>query len=133
MTITDPTERIIGLRNTRAFIEASLTRIRLHRPVIHRTASGGVRRGEPELLPEQDFRIVPMSGLVWDRSRTTPDEGNVQDITEQLIGMPDADVKKNDYFQAEDGGWFVVNHVSPVTGYRKECRLRYSSSEPKSP
>jgi hypothetical protein len=131
MTITNETERIVGTRNTRAFIEANVTAIRLRRPKTVQTESGGVRRIDPDLLPEQRFRIVPMSGLVWDRSRTTPDEGNVQDDTEQLIGMPDADVQKNDYFPGENGGWFLVHHVSPVTGYRKECRLRYTSTEPK--
>jgi hypothetical protein len=129
--ITDTTERIIGERNTRAFIEASLTTVRLRRPRIQQTESGGVRKMEPELLPEQDFRIVPMSGLVWDRARTTPDEGNVQDVTEQLIGMPDSDMQINDYFPGENGGWFKITHVSPVKGFRREGRLRYLASEPR--
>jgi hypothetical protein len=131
MTITNNAERLVGLRNTEAFIKANVVSIQLRRPQVTQTESGGIRKKTPKLLPRQDFRIVPMSGLVWDRSRTTPDEGSVQDVTEQLIGMPDADVEKNDYFPGENGGWFLVHHVSPVTGYRKECRLRYTSTEPK--
>lgn len=129
--ITNPVEKVVGERNTRAFIEANVIRVQLRRPQTQTTESGGVRRLEPTLVDEQSFRIVPMSGLVWDRSRTTPDEGSVQDVTEQLICMPDADVRKNDYFPTENGGWFIINHVSPVTGYRRECRLRYASAEPK--
>lgn len=70
-----------------------------------------------------------MSGLVWDRSKVTPDEGNIADVTEQLIGLPDADVQKNDFF-AHDAGWFKVVHVSPVRGYRKEARLQYTDTKP---
>lgn len=131
MTITNQAERVIGLRNTRAFIQANKTTVRLRRPRVQETESGGVRKMEPVLLPEQTFRIVPMSGLVWDRSRVTPDEGMVQDVTEQLICMPDSDVQINDYFPGENGGWYKVHHVSPVEGYRKECRLRFSSTEPR--
>lgn len=130
--ITDQDELRIGLKNTEAFIRANVVRIQLRRPQVVRTEAGGVRKTDPELLAEQEFRIVPMSGLVWDRGRTTPDEGLVQDVTEQLIAMPDADVRQNDYFPAEHGdGWFIVNHVSPVRGYRKECRLRFFRTEPK--
>lgn len=129
--ITNTVERIVGIRNTKAFIHANKITVQLRRPRIQETESGGVRKLEPTLLPPQDFRIVPMSGLVWDRSRTTPDEGMVQDVTEQLICMPDADVQVNDYFPTENGGWFKIHHVSPVTGYRKEARLRYSSTEPR--
>lgn len=129
--LTNKTEEIIGLRNTRAFINAHVSQVRLLRPQVQLTEAGGVRKTNPLELKEQSFRIVPMSGLVWDRSRITPDEGRVSDVTEMLIGMPDADVKKDDYFP-HDGGWFKVVHVSPVKGYRKECRLRYTETEPKS-
>jgi len=130
--ITNEVERKVGLRNTLEFIKANETKVLLLRPDTKLTEAGGVVRTEPSLLPAQSFRIVPMSGLVWDRSRTTPDEGRIDDVTEQLIGMPDADVLKNDYFEAEDQtGWYQVTHISPVQGYRKEARLRFSTSEPK--
>lgn len=130
--ITDALEKRIGIKNTKAFIDANKITVQLRRPQIQRTEAGGVRKIDPDLLPAQTFRIVPMSGLVWDRSRTTPDEGMVQDVTSMLICMPDADVEINDYFPGENGGWYKVHHVSPVTGYRKECRLRWLATEPKS-
>lgn len=130
--LTNSAERIIGIRNTKVFIEANKITVQLRRPKIEQTEAGGVRKVDPDLVPEQTFRVVPMSGLVWDRSRTTPDEGMVQDVTAMLICMPDADVEINDYFPAEHGGWYKVHHVSAVTGYRKECRLRWLSTEPKS-
>lgn len=117
-------ERVIGERNTRAFIRANPISISLNRPQKVRTPAGGWQTVDPEVIPEQTFRIVPMSGLVWDRTVTTPDEGRVSDVTLQLIGMPDADVKKNDWFEFR-GGFAQVIHVSPVQGYRKEARLNW--------
>lgn len=131
--ITDEAERIVGIRNTKAFIRANKITVQLRRPQVMRTEAGGVQKQEPALIPAQDFRVVPMSGLVWDRSRTTPDEGQIDDVTEQLIGLPDADVKMNDYFPVEDGsGFYKITHVSPVRGYRSEARLKFSKTEPKS-
>lgn len=131
MAIADATEKRIGIKNTWAFIQANPVKTQLRRPKVVRTEAGGVKKVDPDLLPLQFFRIVPMSGLVWDRSRTTPDEGRVSDVTEMLIGMPDADMQKDDYFPGENGGWFKLVHISPVTGYRKEARLRYTDTEPK--
>lgn len=122
------TEKTIGVRNTAAFIKAHPITTKLSRPVIERTAAGGYRRTTPEVIPEQTFRIVPMSGMVWDRSTTTPDEGRVADVTQQLICMPDANVKKFDYFP-HDGGFCQVTHVSPTRGYRREARLLWYTSE----
>lgn len=131
MPITNNDERIIGERNTKAFIEANPVTVVLRRPQMAETESGGVRKLTPLMIAAQQFRIVPMSGLVWDRSRTTPDEGMIQDVTEQCIGMPSADIQINDYFPAEYGGWYKVHHVSPVKGYRKEARLRWLATEPR--
>lgn len=132
MAIANAVERRIGERNTQAFIDANPTTVKLLRPKKQVTEALGTKRVDPDELPEQKFRIVPMSGLVWDRSRTTPDEGRIDDVTEQLICMPTADVQKLDYFPGEYGGFFQVTHVSPVQGYRKEARLRYTATEPKS-
>lgn len=134
MAIANAAEKRIGEKNTWAFIVANPELVQLRRPRTQPTASGGVRRLDPEILPEQSFRIVPMSGVVWDRSRTTPDEGRIEDVTEMLIGMPDADVKKWDYFPTALGdrpGFYQITHVSPVKGYRRESRLRWVATEPK--
>lgn len=142
MVIASKVEERVGLKNTKSFIEANPVDTepgtRLYRPKVADAGAGGVRKNDPDLLPPQMFRIVPMSGLVWDRSRSTPDEGNVQDVTSILIGMPDVDVKKNDYFPQPDnkaksdhGGWYIIHHVSPITGYRRECRLRFVQSRPR--
>ena len=127
----DATEYLIGVKNTLAFIKANKVEVELYRPTVVKTEAGGKVKGEPTRIDPQWFRIVPMSGLVWDRAKTTPDEGSVPDVTEQLIGLPDADVKKDDYFAAPHGGWYKVVHVSPVTGYRKEARLQYTDNEPR--
>lgn len=130
--ISNAVERRVGILNTRSFIDANPTTIVLRRPAKKQTPAGGTVRTEPEVLPEQKGRIVPMSGLVWDRSRTTVDEGVVPDVTEMLVMLPDADVMQNDFFPCGTslGGWFRVVHVSPVEGYRKECRLRWYRNEP---
>lgn len=142
MPVTNSAELRIGVKNTLAFIMANPVVVEpglvLRRPkAVKSHETGGVIRVDPDLLPPQLFRIVPMSGLVWDRSRTTPDEGNIEDVTEQLIGLPDANIQKNDYFPHPDnvgetntGGWYKVTHVSPVRGYRREARLRYTTSVP---
>lgn len=143
MPISNAAEYRVGVKNTLAFILANPVHpepgTSLFRPKTGRTPAGGIVRFNPEELAPQMVRIVPMSGLVWDRSRTTPDEGRIQDVTEILIGLPDLDVLMNDFFPAPDntaasdtGGWFVVVHVSPVEGYRKEARLRYTASRPPS-
>lgn len=128
--IASDVERRIGIKNTLAFIRANPTEVILYRPQKAQTAAGGVKKIDPLLLSPQECRIVPMSGLVWDRSRTTPDEGLIDDVTMQLIGLPELDVQKNDYFEADDGGYYLVTHVSPVTGYRKEARLKFTDNPP---
>ena len=131
MEIANAVERRIGEKNTRAFIAAHPSTVALRRPRTQPTAALGKRRADPDTIAAQDFRIVPMSGLVWDRSRGTADEGRIDDVTEQLICMPNADIQMDDYFPSDEGGWWVVTHVSPVRGYRKEARLKYSKTEPK--
>lgn len=130
MAVTNEMERRIGERNTQAFIDANPLVVSLFRPQRQRTEAGGMVKTSPLQLPPQKFRIVPMSGLVWDRSRTTPDEGRIDDVTEELIGMPDADVQKADYLECETGGWYRVEHISPVRGFRSEARLRWMATEP---
>jgi hypothetical protein len=125
----DAMELKVGVKNTKAFIEANPVRIQLRRPKIEKTSAGGKRRVNPDLIPAQSFRITPMSGLVWDRAKTTPDEGSIPDVTEILIGLPDANIQKGDYFPHE-GGWFKIEHVSPLRGYRKEARLSFYNEEP---
>lgn len=133
MGLMNALERRIGIKNTRAFINANRTEVVLRRPKVKLTAAGGRVKTDPDLLTTQDGRIVPMSGLVWDRTRTTPDEGVVPDVTEILIMLPTADVKQDDYFPNDTslGGWYEVVHVSAVEGYRKEARLRWHKMEPK--
>lgn len=131
MPFGNEVEERVGIRNTQAFIDAHYSEVKLRRPRTQRTEAGGVRKINPDLIPTQRVRIVPMSGLVWDRSRPTPDEGRVPDVTEMLICLPWANIQVDDYFDAPNGGWFEINHVSPVQGYRKECRLRWSPTEPR--
>lgn len=125
-------ERLMGVRSTRQFILANSVRVQLRRPVVTKSAAGGTTNGAPEVLPAQTFRIVPMSGLVWDRSVTTPDEGRIADVTEILIGMPECDVQVNDWFP-NDTGFMLIVHVSPVRGYRRECRLRWVKTQAELP
>jgi hypothetical protein len=131
--ISDQVERRVGIRNTQAFIDANPTTIIIKRPQIKATPAGGKMKTDPITLPRQRGRIVPMSGLVWDRSRTTADEGVVPDVSEMFVCLPGTDIRQDDYFACETslGGWYEVVHVSPVEGYRKEARLRWARVEPK--
>lgn len=114
--------------NTAVLIDADPRVIQLRRPTRVRTPAGGLKSTGDTILPEQSFTVVPLSGNVWDRSDPTPDEGRLPDVTHQLVGMHDADVRKNDWFPwNEDGieGKYIVTHVSTKRRYRTSCNLRF--------
>jgi hypothetical protein len=125
---TSAIETLIGRRNTRALIAEDPRDIVLNRPTRVSDAAGGFLPGLSS-LPSQRFRIVPLSGLVWDRSTNTADEGLLADVTHQLIGDADADVKKGDWFVFSENdlpGRYEVMHVSPQRHFRTSANLKYS-------
>lgn len=121
--MTAATERLIARRNTRAFIDADKVAVVLRRPTLVATPAGGHKSAGLVDLPPQTVRIVPLSGNVWDRSKVTTDEGNIIDVTMQLVGMPDLDVKKGDIFDANNDEW-LVTHVSSEDGNRKSANIK---------
>lgn len=131
MPFANDQEYRLGVKNTLAFIRAHYTMAAIRRPQVEETAAGGKRKIDPLILPEQMVRVIPMSGLVWDRAKTTPDEGSIPDVTLMMVAHPDVDVQKNDYFPYANG-WVKVHHVSPVKGYRREARLQFTNTEPRS-
>jgi len=65
---------------------------------------------------------------VWDRSSTSADEGRLADVTHQLIGDADADIRKGDWFQFSENdlpGRYEVVHVSPQRHFRVSANLRF--------
>lgn len=114
--------------NTTVMIEADVRELELRRPVRTRTPAGGLTKATDILLPVQKFRVIPLSGNVWDRSDPTPDEGRLPDVTHQLLGEYNANVRKNDWFPWEEDdlvGKYIITHVSPFRHYRTSCNLRF--------
>lgn len=120
--MTSAAEARLAARNTRAFILADPVVVVFLRPVVISTSAGGRKPGPPLALPAQTMRLVPLSGNVWDRSKQKVDEGNLPDVTHQLIGMPDADVHKDDEFMIDEVRW-KVTHVSPERRNRTSANV----------
>lgn len=120
--MTNATELKVARRNTRAFIDADPVKVSLSRPTTVATAAGGLAPGLPQSLPLQTIRLVPLSGNVWDRSKQKVDEGNIPDVTFQLVGMPGVDIKKGDQFTWEDEEW-TITHVSPERTVRTSANI----------
>lgn len=118
----------IARKNTVAFINADRYNVEFNRPLYMESEAGGIVSAGTDLILPQMARFVPLSGLVWDRSDTTPDEGRLPDVTEQLVMRWDADVKKEDWFPWDkDGltGRLLVVHVSRFRHYRTSALLRF--------
>lgn len=121
-------ELVVARKNTIALINADPRTISLRRPTFVTSAAGGKIKGSPVTVSPQTFRIVPSSGQVWDRTKSTPDEGRVLDVTMMLIGRYDADIEQNDEFDwDEDGmaGYWKVIHVSPLRHYRTQATIEF--------
>lgn len=120
--MTAAAERQMARRNTRAFIQADPCKIIVRRSTMEQTEAGGRRALSSTSLPEQTARLVPLSGNVWDRSKMTTDEGNLPDVTHQVVGMPDLDIEKDDIFVSTDNEGrkteWLVSHISPERGNR---------------
>lgn len=120
--MTASAERQMARRNTRAFIDADPCKILVKRSAMEQTEAGGRRALPPVTLAVQTVRLVPLSGNVWDRSKMTTDEGNLPDVTHQVIGMPSLNIEKDDIFVSTDNEGrkteWLVSHVSPERGNR---------------
>jgi hypothetical protein len=126
--MTAAAEAKMAIRNTRAFIDADPVTVVFLRPVKEETPAGGIKSGPPLELPPQRARLVPLSGNVWDRSKQKVDEGNIPDVTFQLIGMPGFDVRKGDEFLVAGDEW-KVTHVSPERTVRVSAGIMLKSQD----
>jgi hypothetical protein len=126
--ISVATELRIGRKNTKAMIDADPIVKSILRPVRSGTESGGIKTTGYTQLPEQTFTITPLSGQVWDRSDPTPDEGRLPDVTEEVIGDFDMDIRKLDRIPwSKDGliGYLLVVHVSRRRHYRTSALTKF--------
>lgn len=122
------TELRVGRKNTTALIKAHPITSRIQRPVFNKTADGGTEISGFEALKEQTFTVVPLAGIVWDRSDTTSDEGRLGDVTEQIVGEYTMDVQKHDRISwNQDGleGYLLVTHVSRNRHFRTAAFTRF--------
>jgi len=129
--VTNAVEVQAARLSTRAFISADPRDVTLHRPVKTADGAGGYIEGDSQ-LPSQRVRIIPLSGLVWDRSDTDPDTGRIADVTQQLVGDADLDIRKGDWFPFSENdlpGRYEVVHVSPFRHYRTSANLRYKEDD----
>lgn len=104
-------ERRLGIRQTRALLEAEGEDIVFHRPPTEGLVSdgrGGFVEGVPTDLDPQLVLVNPQSRSLSNRltGEVTPSRGPL------LIGMPTLDVEADDWFAWEDKA-FRVTFVEP--------------------
>lgn len=125
-------EERVARANTQALIDASPLIVSFLRPVKSVTEAGGQKETGYETLDPQRVTVIPLSGLVWNRSDTTADEGRLPDVTEQVVGMPDLDVEKHDRLPwDQDGqqGYLLITHVERGRRWRTSCLTRFIQEE----
>lgn len=118
----------IARANTVALIEMNPTSSVINRPMKYLTEAGGYRYDAWNTLPAQRFMVVPLSGLVWNRSDPTPDEGRLPDVTEQVVGRWDMDIQKEDRIPWNNHGqvgYLLVVHVERDRHYRTSALTRF--------
>lgn len=95
------------------FIKADGRSIRLQRPSLERTPTGGFRKAAWEVKPEQTFRLVPYKRRLTDLVKQMAD-GEIPHILYVLVGYWDADVERMDEFEL-DGAYYRVMGLEPHT------------------
>lgn len=110
-------EQKIAQRQTRAFIEAYAMNVVFHRPIMTTTEAGGeVQTGEDDLLP-QTVRWIPFKRRLT-LEFVTAGEEELTYVPYILMGMPDLDVQKKDWFTPPPNsglgpGEYEVKFISP--------------------
>lgn len=127
-TASRSVEERAGRAMTRALIQANPLTVSFQRPVVEATAAGGQRKAGFNTLDPQTVTVIPLSGLVWNRSDTTADEGRLPDVTEQIVGMPELDVHKDDRLPwnlDDQEGYLLVVHVERGRRWRTSALTRF--------
>lgn len=105
MTTTQNTiERKMQLRQTRAMIEAQPLMVILHRTTQVKNARLGLEQVADGELEPQKVRILHAPPRRRRKENTPPDAalGEIPFAKDTLMGMPDLDVQKDDWFEILD-------------------------------
>lgn len=119
----NPVETRMQRKLLKEYIAAEPVEVELQRPIIEKTAAGGLKTTGFTRLPSQTARLVPFKRRLTAITRDTPD-GNIIHLEYVLIGHYDMDVQPGDYFEAE-GDRFDVISIEPNRAYRTACNITY--------
>lgn len=103
-------------RNVAAFIKADPVVLELSRVNRVETPAGGWTEGEPDVLPPQEFRLVPFKRRLTLQTANTQD-GPIPHLSYTLVGRHNVDVERGDFFDLNGDRWRVVG-VEPNTDRR---------------
>lgn len=95
------------------FIRADGREIRLQRPVLEKTPSGGFRKASWGVLDPQTFRLVPYKRRLTDLVRNMA-SGEIPHLLYVLVGLWNCDVQRMDEFEL-DGAYYRVQGLEPHT------------------
>ena len=114
--MTNAAELVLQRRQTMAMIGAAPLTVKLRRRTLTRNDRGGLDDGGVIELPEQTFRILHAPPRRRRLENNPPDESIVEYpyAKDYLMGRWDADIKKDDEFDAEG----VIHKVTYVFIYR---------------
>lgn len=114
-------ELVVQKRNTRAFIEVDPVDVVLTRFSRVPNGAGGYRLSGPVERASQRFRLVLQANRGDTGERLLLD-GTANQVTHDLIGMPDADIAPGDKFVYDSRSYEVVE-VFRVGGYEVKARV----------
>lgn len=112
--------------NTWYFIEADPIDVALSGLIVARLPSGGLQEIEGVARAMQRFRLIPMSHTERPRRGTNAagnESGMVRRHDFTLLGMWDADIRKNDFWDDENGDRCVVDSIIPFNGYQQKAMI----------
>lgn len=109
---------IPALRRVMAeFIAADSRSIELQRPKLEKTPTGGFKKAAWEILPAQNFRLVPYKRRLTDLVKNMAN-GEIPHIAYVMVCPWDSDIKRLDEFDM-DGAYYRVQGLEPHTAVQE--------------
>lgn len=111
-TMNDALRRVMA-----EFIRVDGREIRLQRPTLEKTPTGGFRKAAWEVLPPQTFRLVPYKRRLTDMVKQVAD-GEIPILYYVLVGLWNANIERMDEFEL-DGAYYRVMGLEPHTAVER--------------
>lgn len=112
----DAKELQVCIKNTRMFIDQRPSSITLTPMERKRKTGGGYEEVVKTPRPSQIFRIIETS-MIGDDQHLQQSEGTVRRQPSWLLGMPDAEVELDDFWNDSNGRRWRVAEVIRDNGY----------------